>query len=318
MAPDIDEYPAYQSSRPYTRWWWLGGPFRQEDIVYQLDWLNANGFGGVELAWLDPTWQGRSGDRARPGVAQRGVVGAGRLREAVRRRDRARLRPDVRERLAVRRVAGAPEDAAQTLTGPSTQRLYGSWEAGPRLVLNHLSERALRRYAEALAPAFRPGLAGIAVGAVLRLAGAGSGRDLEPGAVGRSSRRASATAWRSGPELARTHPHMRYEYRRMVGSTMQQAFFETFARVCRELGAISRVQCHGVADRSAGRLRQRGRAGVRGAAVRAALLADRGLGGGAGRQGAGQRPRRSPASTASSGWATCGRPATGAASRSPI
>ena len=38
---------------------------------------------------------------------------------------------------------------------------------------------------------------------------------------------------------------MRYEYRRMVGSAMQRAFFETFAQICRELGAISRVQCHG-------------------------------------------------------------------------
>src|SRR5829696_6093164 len=43
-------------SKPYTRWWWLAGPFRREDIRGQLEWLRANGFGGVELAWLWPTW----------------------------------------------------------------------------------------------------------------------------------------------------------------------------------------------------------------------------------------------------------------------
>src|SRR5262245_49191331 len=36
------------SSKPYTRWWWLSGPFRREDIRDQLEWLRANGFGGVE------------------------------------------------------------------------------------------------------------------------------------------------------------------------------------------------------------------------------------------------------------------------------
>src|SRR6516165_4988592 len=51
-------------SKPYTRWWWLAGPFRHEDIQFQLEWLKANGFGGVELAWLWPSWMGD----AEPGV----------------------------------------------------------------------------------------------------------------------------------------------------------------------------------------------------------------------------------------------------------
>jgi hypothetical protein len=53
------------TSKPYTRWWWLAGPFRHDDIRAQLGWLVANGFGGVELAWLWPTWMGRS---AEPGI----------------------------------------------------------------------------------------------------------------------------------------------------------------------------------------------------------------------------------------------------------
>jgi hypothetical protein len=45
-------------SKPYTRWWWLAGPFRREDIRFQLEWLRSEGFGGVELAWLRPSWMG--------------------------------------------------------------------------------------------------------------------------------------------------------------------------------------------------------------------------------------------------------------------
>ena len=244
MAPDLTQYPAYQSSRPYTRWWWLGGPFRQEDIVFQLNWLNANGFGGVELAWLDPTWQGRTETETRPewlGAEWSELVGF-----AKRYADEIGLGCDLTFGscwpFGGSRVR--PEDALQTLTGPSTQRLYGSWETGPRLVLNHLSEGALRRYAEALAPAFKPALAGSPSALVC------DSLELDPGGIW------SPELWDSFEarfgyrleervELARTLAPMRYEYRRMVGSTMQQAFFETFARVCRELGAISRVQCHG-------------------------------------------------------------------------
>jgi hypothetical protein len=50
--------PAYfrGSSKPYVRWWWLAGPFCERDIETQLSWVKQMGFGGVELAWLWPSW----------------------------------------------------------------------------------------------------------------------------------------------------------------------------------------------------------------------------------------------------------------------
>ena len=45
-----------RTSKPYVRWWRLAGPFSEGDTVSQLDWLKANGFGGVELAWIRPVW----------------------------------------------------------------------------------------------------------------------------------------------------------------------------------------------------------------------------------------------------------------------
>jgi len=244
MAPDLKQYPAYQSSRPYTRWWWLHGPFRQQDIVYQLDWLNANGFGGVELAWLDPTWQTRPDAPPRPEWL--GEEWSALLGFTKRYADEIGLGCDFTLGscwpFGGSRVR--PEDAAQTLDGASPQRLYGSWESGPRPVLNHLSADALRRYADALAPAFAPGLAGTPSALFCDSGELDAGRLWSPELWDAFEARYGYRL-EGRIELARTQPHMRYEYRRMVGATMQQAFFETFADICHQLGAFARVQAHG-------------------------------------------------------------------------
>lgn len=42
------------SSKPYTRWWWFADVIDTNDVKYQLDWLKANNFGGVEIAFVYP------------------------------------------------------------------------------------------------------------------------------------------------------------------------------------------------------------------------------------------------------------------------
>jgi len=44
----------YDASRPMTRWWWFASEIKKADVSSQLDWLKANGFGGVEVAWIYP------------------------------------------------------------------------------------------------------------------------------------------------------------------------------------------------------------------------------------------------------------------------
>ena len=44
----------YNTSRPYTRWWWFASVIDTNDVKYQLDWLAENGFGGTEIAWVYP------------------------------------------------------------------------------------------------------------------------------------------------------------------------------------------------------------------------------------------------------------------------
>ncbi|MFO7620559.1 MAG: glycosyl hydrolase [Bacteroidales bacterium] len=52
--PESAANPFELTSKPYARYWWFASTIRQEDIRYNLDWLKANGFGGVEIAWVYP------------------------------------------------------------------------------------------------------------------------------------------------------------------------------------------------------------------------------------------------------------------------
>jgi hypothetical protein len=59
----------YTSSNP-TRWWWFAGDLHDDVIRAQLDWVNQNGFGGVEIAWVYPQDSQEAGaGRGRSGLA---------------------------------------------------------------------------------------------------------------------------------------------------------------------------------------------------------------------------------------------------------
>lgn len=46
--------PFLFTSKPFTRWWWFASVIKENDVRADLDWLKANGFGGVEIAWMYP------------------------------------------------------------------------------------------------------------------------------------------------------------------------------------------------------------------------------------------------------------------------
>ena len=236
------------SSRPYTRWWWLVGPFRQEDIVYQLDWLKAQGFGGVELAWLWPSWIG-TGHPPTPLPEWLGREWSGLTAFAKRYAERVGLGCDF--------TFGScwpfggnhvPEEhAARTFDGLSGQRLHGSWEdqdPGPLFVLNHFRRAALEHYASCLLPAFADALRGrrsalFCDSLELDMRDAWSPELWEPFAA--------RHGYRLEPfRLSLAHEAgARYDYHKFLAETMLREFFGAFADVCRSAGAWSRVQCHG-------------------------------------------------------------------------
>lgn len=237
------------AGKPYTRWWWLGGPYRDEDLVWQLRWVEEQGFGGVELAWLRPEWAGPS--------AQQGIpewLGAEWIRLTTltkRECDALGLGCDLTFG-SVWPFGGrcvGPEDQSWTFDGPSRWKVHLSWEEvtpgeAPR-ILDHLSAPALRRYAAALAPAFAPALAGTR-GALFCDSFEIEKRDLWGRELDAAFRERFGYDLREArARLGAEDPGLRYDHRRLLGEVMLEAFFDTFTEVCHELGAWSRVQCHG-------------------------------------------------------------------------
>jgi hypothetical protein len=246
LARETTEPVAYfrGSSKPYARWWWLAGPFRQEDIRYQLEWLEANGFGGVELAWLWPVWI----KNAEPGIEWLSQEWSELVAFTKREADRLGLGCDFT-------FGGCwpfggsvvgPEDASRTFYGPSWQRLHTSWESpttGTR-VLNHLDRRALRRYAAAMMPAFAGGLRG-SPSALFCDSLEVDTRELWDPKLWRRFEERFGYRLEGQEHQINDDPDLRYDYRKIIAEAVLKEFYEEFTAICHENGGLSRVQCHG-------------------------------------------------------------------------
>ena len=175
----------HDTSKPYVRWWWIRGPYREADIVFQLDWVKANGFGGVELAWIYPLWIELESAQNPDFLGEEWT----RLTAFTKSyADKIGLGCDFTfgSCWPFGGMCVAPEDAVQTFDGPSSQRLIGAWDeeiAGRGRIVNHLSRTALsalRRRAGAGLPSGHPGRL---LGVVLRFAGGRYRRHVESGTV---------------------------------------------------------------------------------------------------------------------------------------
>ncbi len=234
------------TAKPYVRWWWLAGPFLQEDIVRQLRWVGEAGFGGVELAWIYPSWLEDD-----PGLRPdwMGAEWTELLAFAKRAAEHLGLGCDFTFG-SCWPFGGSwigADDAAQTFTGRSEQRLGCSWEQ-PRLeptpILNHLSAAALERYARPLLDALLPAINGrrsalFCDSLELRTEAMWSGElwDVFEHRFGYSLR----------PFAAKldVDVHVRYDYRKLLSDTIQQEFYQAFTQICGRNHAYARVQCHG-------------------------------------------------------------------------
>jgi hypothetical protein len=233
-------------SRPWVRWWWLRGPFRESDITGQLQWLSTNGFGGVELAWLCPLWLGL--DRAAAEIPEwLGEDFASLLAITKQRCDEFGLGCDFTfgSCWPFGGTCVEPEDASRTLDGLGNQRLGSSWEyPGRGFIVDHLSAGALRNYANNLAPAFARALSGSTSALFCDSWEIGKAR-LWTDALWAAFEERYGYDLRAVVDFIADDPQVRYDYRKLMGETVVREFYATFTEICHELGARSRVQCHG-------------------------------------------------------------------------
>ena len=229
--------------RPYVRWWWFSGAVTEEGIRDQLAWVQRNGFGGVEVAFVYPLGETSAGPRWLSPEWSRLTA------FAKRTADELGLGCDFT--FGTLWPFGdsqvSEDDGAWTFRGPSEQRIRRSWEqadAPPARVLNHLDHGALERYALRIGGALRGALGGRPSALFC------DSWEVEPQGLWSRGLEAEFQA-RFGYDLRPymasldEHPDVRYDYREFVADVIIREFYQPYTQICRRLGGASRVQCLG-------------------------------------------------------------------------
>jgi len=137
-----------------------------------------------------------------------------------------------------------PEHRSQNFSGPSHERVNGSWDGKWMYVLNHLSKEAFDYYASVLGPAFAPALGGRTSGLFC------DSLEIEKDTLWSKElwekfRQRFGYDLRGALSSINDCPHIRYDVRKLVGETILTNFYQHFTTISHQLGARSRVQCHG-------------------------------------------------------------------------
>ncbi len=244
MFSDSGTEDYYPDCRPWTRWWWFSGEIRHDDIRYQLDWLKDNGFGGVEIAWVYPQPHAKRGPKFLSPEWTDAVVFAKQYC------DQIGLGCDFTFG-TLWPFGGSmvdEQDASRTIKGLSEQRLKWTWEdpfvSQPGLIIDHLNKSALERYSKKIGDGLSPALSGS------RSALFCDSWEIDTDGLWTHGF-ADAFRDRYKYEIEEyideldNHPSVRYDYRRQRSEYIIENFYRPFTKICHDLGAVSRVQCHG-------------------------------------------------------------------------
>jgi len=236
----------YPSSKPMTRWWWFADKIDARDIEEQLDWLKANRFGGVEIAWIYPP--GRDPDT--PRFEWLGEEWSQVITHTKCYADSIDLHCDFT--FGTLWPFGASfvpdEDRTKVYGEPEfKQRLRLSWEH-PQIgnVVDHLDRGAFERYAQKM---------GSALGAALQ----GSRSALFCDSWEVETRRLWTDGFGAAFEKQYGYdlrPYMeeiydaqrgdeRYDYMKLLSQYVIENFYIPFTEYCHAQSAFSRVQCAG-------------------------------------------------------------------------
>lgn len=233
----------FEDNRPFTRWWWFCDEIKQSDIRRQLQWVADHHFGGVEIAWMYPQ------PEAKEGPKWLSPEWTSLVAFAKAESDRLGLGCDFTFSTAWP-FGGSivpEEDACQVFDGLSAQRMEKPWELeqfGRGYVLNHLDREAVLRYGKKMGEALGPAMGGSVSGLF------SDSWEVFPEGLW-SEGLDGAFSDRFGYELEPfkreldEHPHIRYDYRVLISEAALNGFFRPYIEICRNLGGVSRVQCHG-------------------------------------------------------------------------
>jgi hypothetical protein len=244
----MEDFPIDPAARPFARWWWFSGPIEIQAIDAQLEWARAQGFGGVEIAWVYPLQ--RSSRKSQDGPRWLSPAWTALVVHAKRRADQLGLGCDFTFG-TLWPFGGsfvAEEDAHQTFDGPTFSSLRHSWEEPfgiePTHVLDHLNRHALERYAAVMGAALIPALEG-STSALFCDSWEVSTSRMWSKHLWEPFHRRFGYDLRSRIDELDEDEHLRYDYRKFIAQAVLDEFYRSFAEICHRLGGRSRVQCHG-------------------------------------------------------------------------
>src|SRR4030043_406932 len=233
----------FLSNKPYTRWWWFSGLIEEPVIRYQLDWVKANNFGGVEIARVYPLPDSKPGP---VWLSEEWTQIVLYTKEYATSID---LGCDFTFGTAWP-FGGSivdEKDAARNFKGLSSQRLEKSWEnsaGSPEFILNHLDKNALKRYARKIGKALKPALKGKISGLFCDSWEVETDGLWTEGLEEQFKERFGYDLM-SYQKTLNNHPDVKYDYRKLISDRIINEFYKPFTEICHEFGAYSRVQCHG-------------------------------------------------------------------------
>lgn len=234
----------YLSSKPYTRWWWFSNQIKPADIRFQLDWLKKNNFGGVEIAWVYPLPDQPSGPKW---LSQEWSQLVGFTKQYA---DHIGLGCDFTFG-SLWPFGGSivkKKDASRTFKGLSKQRLYHSWESAhstkPGYILNHLDKSALENYSQVMGRALTKALKG-SPSALFCDSWEVDPTQLWTKGFSKTFRERFEYAIEPFMDKIDAYPDARYDYRKLRAEYILNEFYKPFTKICHQLKALARVQCHG-------------------------------------------------------------------------
>ena len=242
--------PYSSNSRPWTRWWWFASIITEKDIRWNLDWLKANGFGGVEIAWVYPlNRMQRDTVHYTPRQEWLSPEWSRIVQYAKSYADGIGLGCDVT--FGTLWPFGDAKVGRQDATrrwGDTSwrQEITASWEY-PRkgYVIDHLNRGALRKYARRIMAALPKDNGKIGASYFMdswevetrQLWTKGFEKDFK------RRFRYDITPFMDSI-YAQKHAHVRYDYMSLLSDKVIR-FYRDFTRLVHGNGALSRVQCSG-------------------------------------------------------------------------
>jgi len=249
-APARPLPPLYPSGKPYTRWWWFPTEASGQDIDAEFEWIKANGFGGVEIAWVNPRrwWPRAQWDSLEPTPSWRDAHWADLVRQAKTAADRLGLGCDFTF------GSGWPFGDAE-VTEDESACLYPDqcgrevslfWEGpGHARVLDPLNRKAFDRYADRTLGWLRPSLGGSPSGLFCDSWELGLW-PWSPDFASRFQRRFGYDITSAMDTLDEaSNDGQRYDYMALLSDQIIDNFYRPFAERAHVEGSFVRTQAHG-------------------------------------------------------------------------